>query len=963
MIRILSLTLMLAVSPVTAVPLMETPVLETPYPDDPLSVTVHRLDNGLTIYLSPNRQEPRVAAWISVRAGGKHDPSDSTGMAHYLEHMLFKGTPVLGTMDYQKEKPHLDKIKTLYEKLFITTATDERNKIYKEIDAENISASKYAAPNEIAKAYKQMGFRGLNAFTSVEQTVYICNFPSNRAEAWAKVESERFARPVFRLFQGEIEIVYEEKNRSMDNAEWILEETIDKMMFKKHPYGTQTLIGSIEHLKNPSLAKMYAYFDRHYLPNNMAIALSGDFERKDMLALLERTFGAWKAKPLPEAKTWELPALQGTERSEFKYEAEEKAVLAWLLPPGRHADREALMVMDMVMSNTAAGIIDLRLNQAQKVKAAGSSFSDYNDASRWLAWALPKKGQTLEEAEKLILETVDALKAGEFDEQDLKSVITDYEISYKKSLESNDSRVRIITGSFVEGRPWRESVESIARLRRVTKADVLRVAKQYIGPDRVIVYRRNAKPEIPRISKPEYTKLEIDTSRESAFYKEIMSLPAPVLEPRWLAEGRDYTLSQIPAGTLTSVGNPYNDLFSLNFRFDIGSRQERGLCEALGLLDLSGAGNLSAEEFKKKLYRLGTTMSFGCDDWESSISLSGLNENLWSSLELMRERIESPNTEADALKKMTEVALGAHQDNKKNPSYIHGALGEYSRRGKESDILAELTDAEWLSLKTPELHKLARNLLRHKRRVSYIGNRPAGEVARLLDSGRRSFSNPPRRVPLRYLKPSAPRVLFTHREMSQSQVGLFAADEIYDPTHAVDYEFFRTVMGGGMSSVIFQEIREARSLAYSASGGYGPGSHKNDENQAWGYLGCQTDKTVEASSMLSQLFKSPPITEKRFGEAAKAIEEGYRTNPIPFRSVPGALMSWQDLGFSGDPRPERFHRALRYSRSELMEFSKRFKERPQTLYILGHKDRLDLSGMKTLGAEFEEKSLEQIFPY
>lgn len=961
MIRSIMLVLLLAFS--ARVNAAETPTLETPYPDDPMQVTIHRLDNGLTIYLSPNRQEPRVAAWIAVRAGGKHDPADSTGMAHYLEHMLFKGTPSLGTMDYEKEKPHLDKIKALYEKLFTATEPKARKEIYKEIDTANIAAAMFAAPNEIAKAYKQMGFRGLNAFTSVEQTVYICNFPSNRAEAWAKLESERFARPVFRLFQGEIEIVYEEKNRSMDNAEWILEETLDKMMFKKHPYGTQTVIGSIEHLKNPSLAKMYAYFDRHYIPNNMAIALSGDFDRQEMLALLKRTFGAWKPKPLPAPQRWEMPALQGSERTEIKYEAEEKVVLAWLLPSNRHADREALMVMDMLMDNSAAGLINLRLNQAQKVKAAGSGYSDYNDAGRWLTWALPKKGQTLEEAEKLLLETIESLKAGEFNEADMKAVQTDYEINQKKRLESNDARVSLITGSYIEERPWRETVESLSRLRRVTKDDVLRVARKYIGPDRVIVYRRNAKPEIPRIAKPEFTKLDINTSLESAFYKEIMALPAPVLEPRWLVEGRDYSLTQLTAGPLTTVANPYNDLFSLSLRFELGSRHERNLCAALDLLELSGAGSLSAEELKKKLYRLGTTMSFGCGEQESSVHLSGLNENLWASLELLRERFESPNTEADTLKKMAEVALGAHQDNKKDPQYIHRALGEFSRRGKESSILAELTDAEWLSLKTPELHKLTRKLLRHERRFSYIGNRPAGEIARLLETGERSFLRAPKRVPLRYQKPSAAKVLFAHRDMSQSQIGLFASDEIYNPARAVDYEYFRTVMGGGMSAVIFQEIREARSLAYAASGGYGTGSHKDDENQVWGYLGCQTDKTVEASSMLAELFKSPPITHKRFAEAAKAIEEGYRTNPIPFRGVPGVLLAWQDLGFTRDPRPERFARALNYSRAELMDFSKRFKDKPLTLYILGHKDRLDLSGVKKLGRDFEEKSLEQIFPY
>ncbi|MBI3551901.1 MAG: insulinase family protein [Elusimicrobia bacterium] len=335
--KISALLLALAVAPALATPKPARPadwmpkvpeILEFPLPSDTMGTTIHRLPNGLTIYLSPNHETPRIAAWIAVRAGSKNDPADAQGLAHYLEHMNFKGSTALGTLDYSKEKPHLDRITKLYEDHFKAKDPAERERLYKEIDSENKEASKYEIPNEVDKVYRAMGFRGLNAFTSNEETVYIVDLPSNRAEAWAKVEAERFAHPVYRLFQSELEIVYEEKNRTMDNNEEILYEALNKQLYKKHPYGTQTTIGTIEALKNPSLAHMYEFFGRYYHPNNMAIALSGDFDREAMLALLTKHFGAWKPVPLPQPQAWPLPRPKGREFLEVKYNSEEKAVIA-----------------------------------------------------------------------------------------------------------------------------------------------------------------------------------------------------------------------------------------------------------------------------------------------------------------------------------------------------------------------------------------------------------------------------------------------------------------------------------------------------------------------------------------------------------------------------------------------------------------------------------------------------------
>ena len=165
-----------------------------------MQVIEHTLENGLTVYLSPNHEEPRFYAEIITRAGSKHDPNTNTGLAHYLEHLLFKGTSSFGTVDYEKEKVLLDEITQLYETRSKETNETKRGEIYEKINEVSANAAALAIPNEMDRAYSDMGGKGINAHTWHEETVYKVDLPGNRLEHWAKIESERFANPVFRLF-------------------------------------------------------------------------------------------------------------------------------------------------------------------------------------------------------------------------------------------------------------------------------------------------------------------------------------------------------------------------------------------------------------------------------------------------------------------------------------------------------------------------------------------------------------------------------------------------------------------------------------------------------------------------------------------------------------------------------------------------------------------------------------------
>jgi predicted Zn-dependent peptidase len=243
-------------------------------PGDPMKARFYTLKNGLTVILSVNAKEPRIQTLIGVRAGSNNDPKDHTGLAHYLEHLLFKGTYRFGTLDSAKESVYINKIENLYDTYNKASDAAARKTIYRQIDSISGIAATLAIANEYDKMMTAMGAQGTNAHTSVEETIYEEDVPANAIDKYLAVQAERFRSPVFRLFHTELEAVYEEKNRGLDDDRTKVYETMLSSLFPHHNYGQQTTIGTIEHLKNPSLKAIREFYNTYYVPNNMAIVMA-----------------------------------------------------------------------------------------------------------------------------------------------------------------------------------------------------------------------------------------------------------------------------------------------------------------------------------------------------------------------------------------------------------------------------------------------------------------------------------------------------------------------------------------------------------------------------------------------------------------------------------------------------------------------------------------------------------------
>ena len=505
----------------------------TTAPNDPLGVRVYQLSNGLTVYLSDYKNAPRIQTYLAVRAGSKNDPAAATGLAHYLEHMVFKGTSKLGTKDWSQEKPELDKIEALYEQ-YRGERNDPaaRKRTYHQIDSISGVAARYAVPNEYDKLMGSIGSKNSNAHTSNEETVYQEDIPSNQLEKWAAVQSERLKEMVPRLFHTELEAVYEEKNRGLDsdfNKEF---ETLNASLYPTHPYGTQTTIGTIEHLQNPSITEIKKYFGEYYVPNNMALCLSGDLDYDQTIRLIDKYFGDLKSKPVPAFNAPVEQPITAPIVKEVLGPQSENVMLGYRLPGKATRDGLRVRMLDKILTNGQAGLFDLDLNQQQKVLQA-QTFADLNDDySTHVLYGTPRQGQQLEEVRMLMLAEVDKVKRGDFPDWLIPAIINNEQLTRTKSYESNEARASALYESFIERVSWADYVKQNEDFATITKAEIVKFANDNYGSDYVAVFKRTGEdPNKVKVVKPAITPVPANRDAASAFYTEVNKLPSTDLQP------------------------------------------------------------------------------------------------------------------------------------------------------------------------------------------------------------------------------------------------------------------------------------------------------------------------------------------------------------------------------------------------------------------------------------------------
>ena len=928
------------------------------------------LENGLNVYLSKNTETPRFRAEIAVHAGSKFDPSDATGIAHYLEHMLFKGSEDFGTLDYNKEKTFLDKVVELYDVRFKETDDKKRKELEKEINKLTIEASKYAVPNEISALYSKIGGKGLNAYTDSDETVYLVDLPKNRLEQWAKLESNRFEKPVFRLFQPELEIVYEEKNRSLDNKGRVIWDSLSNKLYKNHAYGTQTTLGTVEHLKNPSLTKMYEFYRKYYVPNNMAIIISGDLDLAETKKTIEKYFGKMKKKELPKYSPAKEDELKATDKETVYYKGEEKVMLAFRAVNKSDKDKDNLEFLSSLLDNNQAGLINLNLTEKQKVRSANAFTYIQDDYGAFYLSGTPKEGQTLEEVEKLLISQIDLLKKGDFDETVMKGIVLDYEKTKKALLESNEGRVAVMKDAFLANKTVEDVFNSDKRIKSLTKADIVKLANKYFSKNYAVVYRKDKETVFPKVEKPDIEKVKLNNNQKSDFIKSLEAMKPTPIQPKWVDYNKDFKVSSYAPGTvLYHAYNNINDFFNLSISYDYGKNHEKNLCGVMDELNFAGVDKMTAEQVKKEFFNMGVDFSYGCDNNSSSINISGLDENFEPALKLAEKIVWNAKLDQEHLSDSMSNILTSRKNAKKNVNTLMSALIEYVKHGDESGFKNRLKKEELDKLSIAEYDSLKNKLKKQNFTVYYTGQRSISEVEKTV----KKYHSPEKiKVPLLNPRKEKPttiikrhdkpvKIYFLDFQGAQAHLNLIIPGGEVKPEESLINSFYNQYMSGGMGAVFFQEIREARSLAYSSYGNYYLGGRLGDQDEFEGYVGTQADKTIEAMKVFIDIMKNPPQSETHFQRAKEAVENNYRTGYKSFRNVVGFVESWAELGYDKDPRPEFFEKLDKITMKDFNDFVKeKISSKNMTFAIVGDKTKINMEELKKI-AEVEEIKIDDIF--
>ena len=937
---------------------------------DPMKAKIYTLDNGLKVYMTVNKEQPRLQTYIAVRSGGKNDPSDNTGLAHYLEHIMFKGTENFGTSDYAAEKPLLDQIEEQFNIYRTKTDPQERLAIYHIIDSLSYAASEISIPNEYDKLMSVIGSQGTNAFTSEDLTCYQENISSNQIDNWARIQADRFKNLVIRGFHTELEAVYEEYNmylnEDVENALYAM----DSVLYKHHPYGLQQVIGTQEHLKNPSISAIKKQKATMYVPNNIAICVSGDFDPDEFVATIEKYFGDWEPNPsLPEFKyEQEEPINAPVVRNVYGTEAE-FVLMGWRCPGEKEKESEIGGIVNSILTNGKAGLIDLDLNQQQKVLAAGSELYDRIDYTDFLMQGYAKDGQTMEEVKDLLLAEVAKLRSGEFDESLIEAAIANIKLRQMRQLESNSSRAMQFVNSFIKGSDWAEEVGMLERLAKVTKADVVEWANKYLSENSyVVVYKhQGVNPKSNKIVAPAITPIATNRDKQSAFLTEISGIEVAPIEPEFVDYEKDLSKSEFSKGIeMLYKKNENNDIVMTTFRFDIGNSTDPALGFAFDYLSYLGTPTRSAEELALEEYTIAGNHSFIVNDNTMTVSVNGLAENLGQMLDIVEDLMLNAIPDEDILNNLKADELMARQMSKANQNSCSRALNSYVMYGPEYIKSVTLSDDKVMALTSDELLSMVKDIFNKQHKILFYG--PQNETeAKAIIAEHHKYSADPEKLVKKYTKKlvvNEPKVIIAPYDSRQfNYIQYSDRGETFSMDDVPAIELFNEYFGGGMNTIVFQEMREARALAYSAGAYLSSPSYTDDTYCFYARIGSQNDKLKAAVEAFDLIINDMPESDKSFQIAKAGLESVLRTSRTTGMSVLNSYLNAQELGLTEPLSKVVYDKLADMTMADVVACQQKWiKGRTYIYGILGDSKDLDIKYLKTLGT-IEEVSLDEIFGY
>ena len=930
-----------------------------------LKVKEYRLENGLTVWLNEDHSQPKVFGAVVVKAGAKDCPD--TGIAHYFEHMMFKGTDRIGTLDYESEKVLLDSIAMKYDELAMTEDTAARARLQKEINELSIRSSEYVIPNEFNRLINRFGGSGLNAATSYDATIYFNTFSPQYMVQWAEINSERLINPVFRLFQSELETVYEEKNMYGDFIGGQVMDTLMARYFGPHPYA-YPIIGSTKNLKNPRLTEMHKFFEDYYVASNMALILSGDFDAQQVMPILEKAFSRIRSGNAPKQEKVMLPPFNGRETMKVKFPIPfiKAMELGFRGVSANHEDQVALNIAVNLLNNAnGTGYLD-KLMVEHKLMGALAINESMNEAGILAVAIMPKLLiQSYSSAEKMVWDEINRVKNGDFSDEMFNSLKLEQKRQYASSLENIDSRATIMMNLFSQGKSWNDYLNEVARIESITKEDVVRVAQKYFSNNYLCVTKSTGKYPKDNLPKPAFSPVvPRNADASSSYAKQLEKIPEQQVAPRIIDFEKDVKTSKLtPLVTLYTTPNPLNDIFTLNISYGIGALEQPELMQLTNYLQLLGTESLSFEQFRSRLQSIGSTLAFDVTPDAFVMKVTGFDNHIDETMELVGDFIRHAKADDKKLRQIVDDAKVSEKAFFKSGDNVASALLEQVKYGDQSRYLRKLSLSQIKKLKGKDMLAIYDKVRSVQCDLHYCGTLPVekviGTIRQHLPLERTTVaSNSPYYRELKQY--DRPTVFFIDMpDMAQSIVyGYVKGDPVDDKASRHASQLFSVYFGGDMSSLMFQEIREFRSFAYRTSGRYQlPNhAHKGTAGSFTAMLSTQSDKTLDALGVLDSLIREMPLKPERMEAVKQTLVNRINNDYPPFRNLSEKVASARMEGFDRDPA-EEFLRDI--ATMDMQDISRFYQEqisgRPVVYVITGNRKHIDMKKLAEYGTIIKVK--------
>lgn len=924
-------------------------------------LSAFKLKNGLSVYIWEDSTKSDVYGLVGVRAGSINDPEQYTGLAHYLEHLLFKGTDKIGALNWVEEEPLYKKIVQKYDEMAETNDPVKKDAINKEINDLTVQAGKISVSSEFSNLIESIGGKELNAGTSYDLTMYYNSFPAFQLNKWLEVSSQRFIHPVFRTFQTELETVYEEYNRSKDNPGSAINNFILEKSFEGHPY-SRPVIGLGEHLKNPRISKLIDFYNNWYTPENMVLIIVGNVNAKQISARIAATFGQLEKKTMPERKTY--PDLNISGRKQYLAKVGHNPSVHLVYPGVKSGDPDEIpleITMELLQNSGLTGTLD-KLTIDGDIGGGSASLASLREQGRCIITAIPlyDENQKLFESnkgtEKKIIKAIQKVANGDVEDWVINAVKANMCRDFDLKMENNSTKANLLLNAFINEQDLGDALGYKEKIMAVTIDDIKKVAKKYLSDNYLALYIEKGKPSKEgKIEKPKYKPVEAPAGQSSLYASQFKHLPIGQVEEKFM-NFNDVQIKKInERSKLYYTKNTENNVFSLQIRYGAGTEVFPKLGYAASLMNNAGImGSYDAQELKKEFSKLNATCDVQANDSYLNITLRGYDNTLIQACQLLSRQILMPKLDNKQLSQLKGSELGGRSIQKQNSQILTAALNEYLKYQNKSDYIKDLTDKEVYELQIAELTGDINRASNYEAEIYYVGNMEFDQVYDILSKNLPLVANEKEsKSPIvkDFAAYTENTVYFLpNTDAEQSQIMFFMPGENYDKKDDVLRDAFNQYFSGGFNGLVLNEIREKRSMAYTAGAYVGSTGLKDKPTYFSGSIGTQNDKAIDALSVFMGLLNDMPKNPERLENIKNYLRQEALTTHPDFRYKARVYESYKKLGYTEDPAKENLSKIDALTFDDIYNFYlKNIKGHSIGIAVMGNPKNIKTDDLKKFG--------------